>query len=69
MSPTNGTERKGPRGELLPQAHEGLPDSTTGSGLCPRCGKQSSFEARSIMPITYDGRDAFDVNGQKSQLE
>jgi hypothetical protein len=45
---------KGPRGELLPQENEGLPDSQRPSGLCPRCGKQSSFEIKGHLPVTFD---------------
>lgn len=68
MLPTDDTERRGPRGELLPEAHEGLPDSTTPSGLCPRCGKQSSFDIQVPQPVTYDGRYAVSHDGTKSQL-
>lgn len=44
----------GERGEMLPVEHDGLPDSTHPQGLCPRCGKQSSFEIRGHLPITKD---------------
>jgi len=44
----------GKRGEDLPLPHEGLPDSLRPSGLCPRCGKQSSFENVGSLPVTYD---------------
>lgn len=37
-------KRKGQRDEVLPQENDGAPDSNRPSGLCPRCGKQSSFE-------------------------
>lgn len=51
-----GTEpkRKGARGEILPEENEGLPDSHRPSGLCPRCGKQSSFESAGSLPATFD---------------
>ena len=46
-------KHRGQRGEILPQPHEGLPDSERPSGLCPRCGKQSSFEALGSLPLTF----------------
>ena len=46
--------RKGKRGEELPELYEGLPDSYRPSGLCPRCGKQSSFDVKGSLPITFD---------------
>jgi len=52
-----GSSRKtvsGPRGEELPEPNEGLPDSSTPSGLCPRCGKQSSFDVIGSLPVTFD---------------
>ena len=50
----------GEAGEKLPEKHEGLPDSTFAYGLCPRCGKQSSFEVPRTLPVTFnpDERDA-----------
>lgn len=47
-------KRKGSQGEVLPDQNEGLPDSTLPSGLCPRCGKQSSFENIGSLPVTFD---------------
>jgi hypothetical protein len=47
-------KRKGPREEVLPEENEGLPDSHRPSGLCPRCGKQSSFESCGSLPVTFD---------------
>jgi hypothetical protein len=44
----------GSRGEQLPEKNDGLPDSERPSGLCPRCGKQSSFEALGALPATYE---------------
>jgi hypothetical protein len=46
--------RKGKREEPLPEPNEGLPDSHRPSGLCPRCGKQSSFEIVGSLPVTFD---------------
>jgi hypothetical protein len=46
-------QRKGPQGEVLPEENEGLPDSNLPSGLCPRCGKQSSFENLGSLPVTF----------------
>jgi len=48
------SKRKGPRNEVLPQENDGLPDSYRPSGLCPRCGKQSSFDITGYLPVTYD---------------
>jgi Domain of unknown function (DUF4145) len=45
---------KGARDEILPEENEGLPDSSRPSGLCPRCGKQSSFEKAGSLPVTFD---------------
>jgi len=47
-------KRIGKRGEELPEFHEGLPDSLRPSGLCPRCGKQSSFDHAGSLPATFD---------------
>ena len=41
--------------EDLPLTHDGLPDSYRPNGLCPRCGKQSSFEAIGELPVTFSG--------------
>jgi len=49
-----GPTRKGPRGEVLPEQNEGQPDSHRPSGLCPRCGKQSSFQVIGSLPLTFD---------------
>lgn len=45
---------KGKRGELLPESNEEAPDSHRPQGLCPRCGKQSSFEILGSYPVTFD---------------
>jgi hypothetical protein len=57
-------ERKGKSGEPLPEAHDGPPDSYRPSGLCPRCDKQSSFDATGHLRITFDGGTAHPSNGQ-----
>jgi hypothetical protein len=44
----------GKTGEKLPEAHEGLPDSTHPQGLCPRCLKQSSFDLVGSQAVTFD---------------
>ena len=54
MFERNKPKRKGPRDEVLPPANEGLPDSHRLSGLCPRCGKQSSFDVAGSLPVTFD---------------
>ena len=46
--------RVGKRGEELPETYEGLPDSYRPNGLCPRCNKQSSFDVKGSLPVTYD---------------
>jgi len=46
--------KKGQREEDLPQDHEGLPDSNTPYGFCPRCNKQSSFDILGSLPATFD---------------
>jgi len=44
---------KGKRNEDLPIQHDGLPDSYRPSGLCPRCGKLSSFDILGSLPVTF----------------
>ena len=46
---------KGQRNEDIPLTHDGLPDSYMPNGLCPRCGKQSSFEMIGGLPVTFSG--------------
>lgn len=55
--------KKGQREEDLPQDHEGLPDSNTPYGLCPRCNKQSSFEILGSLPATFDSGYIVSQNG------
>lgn len=55
----------GPRGEELPAPHEGLPDSYTLSGLCPRCGKQSSFDNLGSLPATFDSGYIVERSGER----
>lgn len=45
--------KRGDRGEPLPEPNEGLPDSYRPAGICPRCGKQSSFEVVGSLPVTF----------------
>jgi hypothetical protein len=54
--------RKGKAGEPLPALNDGPPDSYRPSGLCPRCDKQSSFEAIGSLPITFDGGHIVSTN-------
>lgn len=56
---------KGERNEELPLTHDGLPDSYRPNGLCPRCGKQSSFEAIGELPVTFSGGMAHPSDGRK----
>lgn len=56
---------KGNRGEVLPERNEGLPDSRTRNGLCPRCGKLSNFRYQGDLPLTFDyERHTIDNQGQ-----
>lgn len=59
-------KRKGQRDEILPQENDGAPDSNRPSGLCPRCGKQSSFEIAGSLPATIDYEGySVDRNGDR----
>jgi hypothetical protein len=55
----------GTRGEELPISNEGLPDSYRPSGMCPRCGKQSSFEHAGSLPVTFDSSFITSYNGKQ----
>jgi hypothetical protein len=55
MWPFQKRYAKGERGEPMPLKHEGPPDTTNPSGLCPRCRKQSSFDVIGSLPLTFDG--------------
>lgn len=46
---------KGKRGEPLPDPHDGPPDGSHLSGLCPRCERLSSFQVLGSIPLTFDG--------------
>ena len=65
MSKSNNVESRGPRGEILLETHEGLPDTQYASGLCPRCGKQSSFENKGSIMVTHDGRYVRNHDGSR----
>jgi hypothetical protein len=65
---TSKSESTGPRGEPLPPANEGLPDSHMPSGLCPRCGKQSSFDIAGSLPVTADGSYVMERNGTQTPM-
>lgn len=54
---------KGERNEDLPLTHDGMPDSYRPNGLCPRCGKQSSFETIGELPVTFNGGMVHPSNG------
>lgn len=56
---------KGERNEDLPLTHDGLPDSYRPNGLCPRCGKQSSFEITGEIPVTFSGGLSYPSDGSK----
>lgn len=55
FNPFARKSNKGSRGEPLPEPNNDLPDSNRPSGLCPRCGKQSSFAIAGSIPVTFDG--------------
>jgi hypothetical protein len=57
---------KGKRGEPMPAQNDGPPDSETPSGLCPRCGKQSSFEIMGSLPLTFDGGALINHDGSRT---
>ena len=51
----------------MPEPNEGSPDSYRPSGMCPRCGKQSSFDIIGSLPVTFDGRYSIRVADTKQQ--
>lgn len=57
-------KKKGQREEELPQDHDGLPDSNTPYGVCPRCDKQSSFDILGSLPATFDSGYVISQGGQ-----
>ncbi len=59
--------KKGQREEELPQDHDGLPDSNTPYGLCPRCNKQSSFDILGNLPATFASGFITGPSGQNSR--
>jgi hypothetical protein len=58
---------KGAREEDLPEPNAGLPDSDRPSGLCPRCGKQSSFEVAGSLPVTFDSSYMLNHDGSQER--
>jgi hypothetical protein len=63
----------GSRGETIPARHDGFPDTSTLSGLCPRCKTQSSFELGGSLPVTFStliamGRDGSQVRVPYDQV-
>lgn len=57
---------EGDRGEPIPEDHDGLPDTGNPAGLCPRCGKQSSFTSLGSIPLTFDGGYVSQHNGERT---
>lgn len=55
----------GSRGEPLVEPNDGLPDSARPHGLCPRCGKQSSFDSAGTLPVTFDGSVVVSHDGSR----
>lgn len=60
-----GKSKLGKRGEVLPEPHEDLPDSSNMSGFCPRCGKQSSFANYGSLPVTLSSNYSITPSGEK----
>jgi len=60
-------ERKGQRGEDLPEDNTELPDSSNPNGLCPRCNKQSSFDIIGSLPATYNSSYTISYTGQQNR--
>lgn len=56
---------RGKHGELVPEPHDGPPDSERRSGLCPRCDRLSSFDLLGSLPLTFDGNYSVDTNGSQ----
>ncbi len=59
----------GARGEPLLAPNDGLPDSARPHGLCPRCGKQSSFEIAGSLPVTLSGSVTASYRGGSRPME
>lgn len=57
----------GERGEPMPEPNDGPPDSHRPAGLCPRCGKQSTFEVIGSLPVTLGNTYAADRGGGMQQ--
>lgn len=55
----------GGRGEPLPVENDGPPDTYRPYGLCPRCGKQSSFQILGFIPVTFDGGYILERDGRQ----
>ncbi|MGS1033496.1 DUF4145 domain-containing protein [Burkholderia glumae] len=58
----------GSRGETVPARHDGFPDTTTPSGLCPRCKVQSSFESIGGLPVTFSDMFILDPDGSSRRV-
>lgn len=58
--------KMGDRGEPLPVENDGPPDTYRPYGLCPRCGKQSSFQVAGSIPVTFDGSYILERDGRKN---
>lgn len=58
----------GARGETIPARHDGFPDTSTLSGLCPRCKNQSSFELRGALPVTFSDLTALGRDGSQVRM-
>jgi hypothetical protein len=59
---------KGQRNEDLPEKHDGFPDSDKPYGLCPRCNKQSSFDAIGGLPATFEPGVVYKHGGTQDRL-
>lgn len=49
-----------------PLTHDRLPDTYRSNEICPRCGKQSTFEAIGELPVTFNGAMVHPSDARKS---
>jgi len=66
-SASDDSARVGRNGETE-RGSEALPDSTTLSGLCPRCGVYSSFAQAGDLPIAFEGFCTVEFDGTRNAV-
>ena len=65
MWPRGKTSRRGDRGEDVTESNpETAPDSNDPTGLCPRCGRTSNYDALGSLPLTFGGGYSIDSDGR-----